>query len=186
MAARRDLQCCACRHRERPAIDLALSRGVSVSALARRYGLSSSILYRHRKAHIPPQLRARLLAGPHIEIDLDQLRESESQSLLANLVGLRRRLFAALDLAEENGDGLMLTRVSSQLHINLEMTGKLLGDLGIGSTTVNNVLITPTYVEMRVELVRALTPFPEARQAVAAALHRLESKAAEGIRPPEF
>jgi hypothetical protein len=40
------------------------------------------------------------------------------------------------------------------------------------------VLILPAYIEMRVELVRALAPFPEARQAVAAVLHQIESKAA--------
>src|SRR5262249_32349728 len=164
-------QCSICKHREHAVIDLALARGVSVAALARRYGISTDILYRHRKAHIPPQLRAKLIAGPDTDIDLDKLRETESQSLLANLVPLRHRLFAALDLAEENGDGFMLTRVSSQLHVNLETTGKLLGDLGIGSTNVTNILIQPAYVEMRVELVRALAPFPQAREAVAAVLH---------------
>jgi hypothetical protein len=174
-------QCSVCKHRERAGIELALARGVSTGALARRYGLSDDALGRHRRNHMPPQLRAKLLAGPDIEIDLDKLREAESQSLLANLVALRRRLFAALDLAEENGDGFMLTRVSSQLHVNLETTGKLLGDLGIGSTSVTNILIQPAYVELRVELVRALAPFPEARQAVAAALHQLEGKAAADI-----
>jgi transposase-like protein len=160
---------------------LGLARGVAVSALARRYGISSDILYRHRKRHIPPQLRARLIAGPDIEIDLDKLRETESQSLLANLVALRHRLFAALDLAEENGDGFMLTRVSSQLHVNLETTGKLLGDLGIGSSSITNILVQPQYVTMRVEFMRALAPYPEARQAVAQVLHAIESKAAADI-----
>jgi len=79
----------------------------------------------------------------------------------------------------------MLTRVSSQLHANLELTGKLLGDLGIGSTTNVNVLVLPAYVEMRVAVVQALAPFPEARQAVAAALHQLESKAAADITSTE-
>jgi transposase-like protein len=115
MPARRVPQCTACRHREHAAIDLALSRGVAVSALARRYGISTDILYRHRKAHIPPQLRAKLIAGPDTDIDLNKLRETESQSLLANLVALRHRLFAALDIAEENGDGFMLTRPHSSM-----------------------------------------------------------------------
>ena len=86
--------CSVCAHRERAGIDLALARGVSVSALARRYDLSTDSIYRHRKAHIPPQLRAKLIAGPDIDLDLDRLRENESQSLLANLVALRHGLFA--------------------------------------------------------------------------------------------
>src|SRR5437588_795863 len=34
----------------------------------------------------PASLRAKLVAGPAVEIDLNHLRESESRSLLANLV----------------------------------------------------------------------------------------------------
>src|SRR5215204_1817549 len=175
-------QCTVCRHREHAAIDLGLARGVSMGALARRYRVGADSLYRHRKAHLPPQLRAALLAGPDVEIDLDKLRDTESQSLLANLVAIRRRLFASLDTAEECGDGNMISRVASQLHNNLEITGKLVGDLASGTTTINNVLVMPAYVEMRVELVRALAPFSEARQAVAAVLHRIEHKAADAVR----
>jgi hypothetical protein len=182
---KKGVTCSVCGHRELQAINLALARGVSVTALVRRYKLGPDSIYRHRANHLPATVRAKLLAGPDIEIDLDQLRESESQSLLANLVALRHRLFAALDAAEEYNDAGMLTRVSSQLHANLELTGKLLGDLGVGVTNVN-VLVMPQYVELRVALVQALASFPEARQAVAAVLHQLESKAAADIKPREL
>jgi len=182
MAGRNVSACTCCAHRERAAIDLALARGVSMNALAKRYGIGSDSLYRHRKNHLPPQLRAQLIAGPSIEgVDLDKLRETESQSLLANLVALRHRLFASLDTAEEAGDGNMLARVAGQLHRNMELVGKLLGDLSAGTTINNNVLVLPAYVTLRVELVRALQPFPEARQAVAAVLHRMEGDAAKEI-----
>ena len=144
MAKRRPQQCTICSHRELAQIDMALARGVAAPAIARRFKLGVHSVYRHARSHLPPQLRASLLAGPDLAgVDLDRLKESESQSLLANLVGLRHRLFAALDTAEEYNDGGMLTRVASALHANLELTGKLLGDLGIGSTTINNVLILP-------------------------------------------
>jgi hypothetical protein len=185
--ANRPSKCTVCSHREHAGIDLALARGVSVTAIARRYKLGTDSLYRHSKAHLPPQLRAALIAGPELDIDLDKLKETESQSLLAHLIAIRQRLFAALDTAEEFGDAHMITRTTSQLHANLALTGQLLGDLGIGnSTTINNVLVLPAYVEMRVALVQALAPFPEARQAAAAALHELESKAAETIKPKEL
>ena len=76
----------------------------------------------------------------------------------------------------------MISRIAGQLHHNLEITGKLLGDLSTGGTTITNVTILPAYVEMRVELVRALAPFPDARQAVAVVLHAIEHKAAEAVR----
>jgi hypothetical protein len=154
---------------------------VSPRALARRYRLSIDSLERHRKNHLPPQLRAALIAGPDLDIDLDKLRETESQSLLANLIALRGRLFSILDVAEENGDGTMLARIAGQLHNNLDITARLVGSLANGHTTINNVLIQPQYVSLRVELVRALVPFPEAARAVAAVLHTVESKAAADI-----
>jgi 5-methylcytosine-specific restriction protein A len=40
----------------------------------------------------------------------------------------------------------------------------------------------PAYIELRVGLVAALAPFPEARQAVAAVLHTIEGKAADAVR----
>lgn len=177
-------ECHVCRHRELAAVNLALARGVSPRAIAKRYEIGEASLYRHaRRPHcLPPQLKAKLIAGPSIEgIDLDKIRENESQSLLMNLIGLRNRLFAALDSAEEVGDGSMLSRVSGQLHHNLELTGKLLGDLGAGTTVNHNLFVLPSYVEMRVALVKALAPYPEARQAVASVLHGLESRAAKDI-----
>src|SRR5262245_23058108 len=183
---KRPSKCTICSHREAQNIDLALARGVSVTALSRRYKVSTDSLYRHSKAHLSPVLRAKLIAGPDLAIDLDKLKETESQSLLANLVALRHRLFASLDAAEEYGDGAMVTRVASALHTNLELTGKLLGDLGVGSTTNVNVLIQPQYIELRVALVQALGAFPEARAAVVAALHQLESRAAADIKPKDL
>ena len=176
-------KCSVCQARERVAIDLALARGVSVGALAKRYQLGPDSLYRHRKSHMPPQLKAKLLAGPDIaDLDLDRLRETESQSLLANLIAIRRRLFAALDAGEEFADVNAITRVVGQLHRNLEITGELIGDLRLGATTVNNVLVMPAYVELRVELVNALRAYPDAARAVAAVLHQVESKSAAAVR----
>jgi hypothetical protein len=152
-----------------------------MGALERRYGVGADALYRHRKNHLPAQLRARLVAGPSLEgVDLDRLRETEGQSLLAHLVALRNRLFASLDIAEEAGDPGMATRVVGQIHRNLEITGELVGSLSTGTTNVN-VLVMPAYVELRVVLVRALAPFPEARTAVAEVLHAMEAGAAAQI-----
>lgn len=179
-------KCTICEHRERAAIDLGLARGVSIAALSQRYGVGSDALRRHKANHLPPQLRAKLIAGPAIDLDLDKLRETESQSLLANLVAVRQRLFASLDTAEEHGDSHMVGRVVGQIHKNLELTGKLLGDLGVGTTNVTNVLVSPVYMEMRVGLVNALAEFPEARMAVAAVLQQIEAREAKTIEATEF
>src|SRR5262249_21334242 len=95
-------------------------------------------------------------------------------------VALRHRLFSALDRSEERDDGQMFIGVTAQLHRNMEVVGRLLGELNVG-TTVNNILVQPVYVEMRMAMVRALKPYPGAREAVAAVLHKLETKAAIDI-----
>jgi hypothetical protein len=188
MSGKRGQGCRICTHREAQAINLAIARGVSPTALARRYNVSTDSIYRHRAGHLPPQLRAALVAGPELSIDLDKLRETESQSLLANLIALRQRLFAALDTAEEYHDAAMLTRVSAQLHHNLELVARLVGDLNVGTTITNNVLVMPQYLELRSALVAALAPFSDAKVAVAQVLHQLEHKAAETIAatPKEY
>ena len=88
MGKSRPTRCTVCRHRERSQVDLALARGVSVLALSKRFSLSNDAMYRHAKAHLPAQLRAKLIAGPAVDIDLDRLRETD-QSLLANLAACR-------------------------------------------------------------------------------------------------
>jgi hypothetical protein len=168
-------KCTVCAHRERAVIELGIARRISVNALAKRYGLHHDALYRHSKNHMPPQLRAKLLAGPDCELDLDQLKATESQSLLGNLVAIRHRLFGALDLAEECGDVNMMTRATSQLHQNLEIAGKLLGDLGVGQTNITNVLILPAYVECVLHWSMHLPPFP--RQGARSLLFSMKSKA---------
>jgi len=180
---RRSVRCNVCRHKDLAGIDLALARGIAVQALAKRYEVSTDSLYRHAKAHLPPQLRAQLIsAAPDLgSVDLDKLRETESQSLLSHLVAIRGRLFGSLDFSEEHGDSNMVARITSQLHQNLELTGKLLGTLGTGHTTINNSLIVTSeaYVQMRVAMLRALRPFPEAAQAVAQVLHTIEHEAVQ-------
>jgi hypothetical protein len=132
-------QCSTCRHRERSAIDLALARGIAMAALSRKYRLSRDSLYRHRAKHLPPQLKAQLLAGPSITgLDLDKLRETESQSLLAHLISLRHRLFGHLDLAEEHGDlyaANRTTRVKSRTRSGSSVSASSHHDCGSRPTT---------------------------------------------------
>jgi transposase-like protein len=166
-------------------INLAIASGVSIKAIAKRYEVSVASLYRHarRPRCLPPQLKAKLIAGPTVEgVDLDKLRESESQSLLMNIIGLRLRLLGALRVAEEVGDGSMIAKLSGQVHQNLELSAKVNGVLGAGSTTINNNLfVLPDYIELRAAITRALAPYPQARAELAEALHALEAKAAKDI-----
>jgi hypothetical protein len=180
-------RCRVCSHKHVDLINLALARGVSVLAVSRKRGVSVDSLYRHvRNGHLPPQLRASLVAGPvATEADLDKLKEDEGASWLATMLAHRQHLFNARDIAEEHGDVNMLVRVSAEIHRSMELVAKFLGTLvQRHEVTRTNILISADYLQLRSVLVRALQPYPEAARAVAAALHTLEHQAAEAMTKP--
>jgi hypothetical protein len=116
--------------------------------------------------------------------DLETLRVQESDNLLRNLAMQRARILLAQDRAIGIEDLGAIARLSSQIHQNLELTGKYLGEFArVTTQTQISLLVTPEYLKLRSALLRALWPFPEARQAVAAVLHEIEGVAAQEPAP---
>ena len=185
-------RCTVCAHERRHQIEIGLVHRVPYRVLARRYDLKISALHNHRHKHLTPQIAAAILAQQKpTEIDLEALQASESEGLLAQLVGQRARLQVHSELASDLGDVKAAVACERAITSNLELVGKLLGQLvhrhEVRSTSI---LVSPDYLQLRATLVNALQSFPEAARAVGAALHALESKAASDItanasrRPP--
>jgi transposase-like protein len=166
-------------HPERAAIEFALAKGIPIRQIAKKHNVSIHVLYRYRD-QIPPQLRAahlgaRLKAGA----DLEKLRIDESEGILQNLALQRARLLLVQDAALESGDRREVAYISDVIHRNVKLTGVYLGEFAKHQVQTSvSVLIMPQYLDMRAALLRALTPFPAARKAVATALHDLEAQAA--------
>jgi len=160
-------------------VDLLLARRVPLRVIAGKFGLNASALCRHRQKHMSPTLKAALIADvPETELDLEKLRRDESEKLLQNLVAHRGRLWALVDAAEDSGD----FRAAGQLHGKVidiwRLEAEFLGELNAAALHVTqNITVQPQYLELRVALVQALGPFPEARRQVAGLLHSLESEA---------
>jgi hypothetical protein len=172
---------------DRDRIEFELATGKSVRAIAKKFGIHEAALYRHRQ-RLPPQLKAayigRLLAPG---IDLEKLRTDESAGLLQGLSTQRARLLISQDKALADDNGQLVTSLANAIHRNLELVGRYLGEMQTHSTqTVLNVLLTPQYLELRTKLIRALAPFPEAKRAVAATLHEMESGAAARTPRPQM
>jgi hypothetical protein len=116
------------------------------------------------------------------EIDLDALRTNESEGLLAGLVAQRARLLVKADTAMEWGDVKGSVSAESAIAANYTLVAKLLGQLvQVHDVRHTNLLVSPDYLKLRSTLIDALRPYPEAGRAVGAALHRLESDAAQDI-----
>ena len=169
--------CHTCQHPRRAEIELALAKRQPLRFLADKFGLSIYTLHRHRKAHMPPQLKSALLAvGKPSDIDLDALRKTESEGLLQTLVVQRGRLFGLLDQAEESGDVRATVSVHKAINDNLTSVAKLLGEISTHSTVVtNNLTISPEYLALRASLVQALRKHPEALKAIRGVLAGVET-----------
>lgn len=128
-------------------------------------------------------MRAALLAAQKpSEIDLDALRASESEGLLSQLIAQRARLQGHVELAAQLGDVRGCVAAEGAITSNLQLVAKLLGQLvQHHDVRHTSLLISPDYLRLRQTLVEALRPYPEAARAVGAALHRLESEAADDI-----
>src|SRR5262249_6889215 len=127
---RRGIQCGVCQHPKRHQIELGLVYRVPYAVLGKRFGLSAQAIYRHRHNHLTPQQAAAILSAQKpSEIDLEALQASESEGLLAQLVTQRARLQTHSEMASELGDVRSAVACERAITSNLELVGKLLGQL---------------------------------------------------------
>lgn len=150
--------CTICAHPERETIDAAIVGGESYRNLAERFGVSIAAIARHKAAHISKSLA---LAQEAAEV-------ARGDDLLAQVVDLQKRTLAILDNAEQRNDGRLAIAAIAEARRNLELLGKLAGELQQEGTL--NVVIAPQWVTLRTVIMRALEPYPEARLAVAEAI----------------
>lgn len=154
-----------------------------MQALADRFDVSKDAICRHATNHLSPVQRAAILAAQKpTAIDLDALRASESEGLLAQLVTQRARLQGHAELAASLGDVRGAVSAEGAITSNLALVGRLLGQLvQVHDVRHTSILISADYIRLRSAIVAALRPFPEAARAVGAALHALEADAARDI-----
>jgi hypothetical protein len=153
------------------------------AVLSKRFGPSFHCIYRHSRNHLSAALRAAIVTAQSPQaIDIEELKRSESEGLLAQLVAQRARLQRLSELALECGNIPDSCKVEGRIVDNLRLVGQLLDQFTTHHTVEHrSVLVSADYLRLRSVLVDALKPFPQAMAAVSAALHRLESEAATEI-----
>lgn len=169
--------CKVCSHDRRPEVELRLANGTPVRTIAASFDLKKDALYRHRRNHMAAELVTQLQANGRrmSPADLDNLKRSESEGLLQNLVHERARQQRIADKAELLDDFANATRASVAALKSSELIAKLLGDIKTGNTT-QNILIAPEFHAFRTAVIHALRAHPEAKQAVLLSLQRLEKQ----------
>jgi len=146
--------CSICTHEQREAIDEALIVGESYRKISERWGVSPAALSRHLRRHL-----LALLAGR---------REVDADNLLEQVADLQRQAQAIKDKAEKKGDLKTALQGIRELCRIIELLAKLRGELD--TRPVVNILLSSEWIQVRAVLLQALSPYPDARQAAAAAL----------------
>ena len=183
--------CSICSHSERLEIDRLLLSGESYRKIAKRFGLSTGSISRHREAHIGTDLRdvrvamiqARQEALAEVKArDIEEVKAeivAEAKEGLAarlelcrdhfdQLRVLRERAAMALETAEGAEDVKVALLAIKELRELVRLWGELEGKLQ--SQPQINILVAPQWLELRTVIVTALRPHPEALEAVLSAL----------------
>lgn len=153
--------CTVCDSPNREAIDRELVAGRSMRQIAMRHAVGEYAVSRHRDNH----LSAALVAV---------VRNSEgrrARTLLSRVEGIVTEAEGILTGAKESGKVSAALAAIRELRGLYELLGRLTGELKPDTAvTVVNVQQDPEWIAIRSRLLLALTPYPDARHAVTAAL----------------
>jgi hypothetical protein len=151
-------RCTVCDHLERHGIDETLVTGAPYRSVAKQFELSESAVYRHKTEHLPIYL---LKAREAAEV-------AQADNLLNQVRSLQTHVLDILERAEKAGDLRTALAAISQARGNLELLGKLAGELD--ERPVVNLNVSTEWLELRAVIVGALEPHPAAHTAVLRAL----------------
>jgi hypothetical protein len=148
---------------------------------ARKFEIDYHALRRHWINHVSAEARAAYIAGTGATKDqLETIVADESLALIDHYRIVRGGLYKGFGAASEIGDSNAQAQLAGRLHENLRDCARLTGELQLRPllNVQNNVLVSPDYSRVIARIVSAVAPYPEAREAVIAALHDLDSASA--------
>ena len=168
-------QCTICRHPETEAIDADLLEGETLRKIAARRSVTIASLHRHKQDHV-----AKVLVLAH-----NAEEASRADDLLQTVCDLLEEARDSLRGAKAAGHyGQAASNIRESLRA-VELLARLRGDLESGTHITTNILVQPQWVSIRVALLEALRPHPEAARAVGQALATLEASDAQSDDHPE-
>jgi hypothetical protein len=115
-------------------------------------------VYRHKTEHLP----VHLLKAREVE------QVAQADDLLKQVRNLQVHTLDILECAEKTGDLRTALAAISQARSNLELLGKLAGELD--ERPVVNLNVSPEWLELRAVIIGALESHPAAHRAVLGAL----------------
>lgn len=182
--------CTICTHDERAAIEAAIVAGSPATRIAANSRVSSDAVLRHAANHLPAVVAqgAATLASERAVTVAQQVQTRDAETVMyaldvvAQLKAINNATLRVLhdahggDKTEADGkkpNPDLVLKAVDRVQRQIELQAKLIGQLDERPQV--NILIAPEWLALRAVLLAALAPYPEARMAVAARLHALES-----------
>ena len=154
--------CFICRHSERQAIEKAIIERVPYREIGERYGFSTNAVSGHKR-HM-----AEKIAAGQKAIDV-----SAASVLLEECQAMKRKSLQLMAKAEKAKDiKTAIAALRAQKDI-VELLAKVCGELY--SVKSINVTMSPQWLSLKKTIVLSLENFPEAREALVAAITQEEA-----------
>ena len=164
---KRGRPCTVCQHPKRDEIDKLLASNANFAGISRDYagisrdfaGISEDALKRHKEKHLPGALAKA-----------ENIKEVvKADALLEDVKALRKKALGILESAEKAGDLKTALLGIREARSCMELLAKVEGQLKEAPQV--NITLSAEWIELRTIMLTALDPFPEAKLAVANALH---------------
>jgi hypothetical protein len=130
-------RCTVCSHPKRSEIDGAIISSEAHRVVAKRFGISPAAVFRHQSDHLPAHLaKAKQVA-----------EVVSASSLVDELLKLTRTTGGVLARALADKDGELALKAIARLEKQLELKGRLLGELEDRGGRTGETHIVVTYVD---------------------------------------
>jgi hypothetical protein len=177
---RKNTACLVCRHEHRALIESTRIAGASLDSISAKYDVSRDSLWRHMSRHVSQDVKDELLAHAPLK-ELAQKAASEGMSVLEYLAFVRSVLMRQFQLAAACNNPHAVAILAGRLNETLREIGRSTGELSAlagAALTINgnvSILNSPQLASLQASILRALGPYPAARQAVVDALRALDA-----------
>jgi transposase-like protein len=156
--------CQVCTHDQREANDRALVRpDASAAAVARQFGLHERAMRRHVEKHL---LKAMAYSPTAREV-------AHADDLLSQVKALRTKAISLLVKAEQAGDIRTALAGVREARATLELLLRLEGELPDQQI---NIVLSPEWSQLRAVILAAVSPYPDARTAIIAAIEATNAR----------
>ena len=155
--------CAVCHHEKRTEIDAELVARAALRPLAKRYGMSTASLSRHRSNHLS---NGFAVIHPTVAADAPTLKHLEGQAA---------RIEALITKAERDGRPSIELAGSRELRLLREGIARARGESNGQPPTVIDIQRSAEWIAIRTVIYEVLAPHPDLRRRIADGLLALDN-----------